>query len=106
VLNLLDNAVKYTRTGGRVRVRMSLEDGVNRIFVRDEGPGIPEKERGRIFERFYRGMEAGVGKGAGLGLAIAKSIAQLHAGDVRLAQSSPEGSTFVAEIRVSIPAAG
>lgn len=106
VLNLLDNAVKYTRFGGRVSVRMAVEGGVDRIFVRDEGPGVPEKERGRIFERFYRGSETGVGKGAGLGLAIAKSIAQLHGGGVRLAESSPAGCTFVAEVRISIPASG
>ena len=103
VLNLLDNAVKYTRPGGRVRVRMTVEGGIDRIFVRDEGPGVPEKERERIFERFYRGSETGAGRGAGLGLAIAKSIAQLHAGDVRLAETSPAGSTFVAELRISSP---
>ncbi len=103
VLNLLDNAVKYTRPGGRVRVRMTVEGGIDRIFVRDEGPGVPENERGRIFERFYRGSETGAGRGAGLGLAIAKSIAQLHAGDVRLAETSPAGSTFVAELRISGP---
>lgn len=101
VLNLLDNAIKYTRPGGRVRVWMALEGGVDRIFVRDEGPGIPEGERGRIFERFYRGSGSG-GSGAGLGLAIAKSIAQLHGGDVRLGDTSPAGSTFVAEMRVSV----
>ena len=106
VLNLLDNAVKYTRPGGKVRVRMGHDGGVDRIFVRDEGPGVAEKEREKIFQRFYRGAENGPGKGAGLGLAIAKSIAHLHGGDVRLAETSPAGSTFVAEIRVSLPAAG
>jgi two-component system OmpR family sensor kinase len=105
VLNLLDNAVKYTREGGSVRVELDRSDGLDRIFVRDEGPGVPEGERGRIFERFYRGggNAPGGGGGAGLGLAIARSIAQLHGGDVRLAETSLAGSTFVAEIRVELP---
>jgi two-component system, OmpR family, sensor kinase len=105
VLNLLDNAVKYTREGGSVQVGLDRSDAFDRIFVRDEGPGVPERERDRIFERFYRGdgNGPGGGRGAGLGLAIAKSIAQLHGGEVRLAETSSGGSTFVAEIRVEVP---
>ncbi len=108
VLNLLDNAVKYTREGGSVRVDLACQNGIDRIRVRDEGPGVPEPERELIFGRFYRGdgNGPGGGRGAGLGLAIAKSIAQLHSGDVRLAESSSSGSTFVVEIRVAVPASG
>ncbi|MGH9441626.1 MAG: HAMP domain-containing sensor histidine kinase [Thermoanaerobaculia bacterium] len=108
VLNLLDNAIKFTRPGSSVRVDLERADGADRILVRDEGRGVSETDRGRIFERFYRGGGDGPSgkRGAGLGLAIAQSIAQLHAGDVRLVETSDGGSTFVAEIRVSLPPSG
>jgi heavy metal sensor kinase len=102
VLNLIDNAVKHTRTGGLVRVELGGNAGVTTITVRDEGPGVPSDERERIFERFYRGGD-GRSTGAGLGLAIVRSIAQMHGGDARLAESSLAGSTFVAELRIEIP---
>lgn len=97
VLNLLDNAVKHTRRGGTVRVELRREEAGPALCVRDEGPGVPPEERERIFERFYRGSSGGEG-GAGLGLAIAKWIAGVHGGEVRLAESSPSGSTFVATL--------
>jgi len=105
VLNLLDNAVKHTRESGCVRVELSEHNGMTAIKIRDEGLGVPAGERDRIFERFYRG-ESGqrTGTGAGLGLAIARSIARLHGGDVRLADSSSAGSTFIAEIHAAVPA--
>lgn len=104
VQNLLDNAVKYTRRGGVVRVALTHRDGLCTLAVSDEGPGVPAPDRSRIFERFYRsrtvgGQEPGPGGGAGLGLAIAQWIARVHAGEVRLGESSPSGSTFIAEIR-------
>jgi heavy metal sensor kinase len=102
VLNLIDNAVKHTREGGRVRIELSDQDTVTTISVCDEGPGVPPGEHERIFERFYRG-ENGDSTGAGLGLAIVRSIAQMHGGDARLARTSSEGSTFVAELRISAP---
>jgi heavy metal sensor kinase len=104
VINLVDNALKHTREGGCVRVDVGGDDGLTSIRVTDEGPGVPDAERERIFERFYRGEKA-AGSGAGLGLAIVRSIAQLHAGDARLAESSASGSTFVAELRVAPDAA-
>ena len=100
VLNLIDNAVKHTRAGGRVWVELSDDGGLTAIRVRDEGPGVPPGERDRIFERFYRG-ESAASSGAGLGLAIVRSIAQMHGGDARLSETSPEGSTFVAELRIT-----
>ncbi len=103
-INLIDNAVKHTRKGGCVRVDVSEAAGVTSIRVSDEGAGVSPADRDRIFERFYRG-EKGNGSGAGLGLAIVRSIAQLHGGDARLADSSPAGSTFVAELRIAPDAA-
>ena len=97
VLNLLDNAVKHTRRGGTVRVDLRPEDAGPTLSVRDEGPGVAPEERERIFERFYRGT-SGTEGGAGLGLAIARWIAGVHGGEVRLAESSPSGSVFVATL--------
>jgi signal transduction histidine kinase len=91
--NLLENAVKYTPRGGRVTVALTA-DGANVITVRDTGGGIAESERVRIFERFHRGANAHEGEGAGLGLAIARSIAELHGGRLELVESSNAGSVF------------
>ena len=75
--NLLDNAVRYTQPGGQVTVRV-IADGDNYVLsVEDNGPGIPEAERARVFERFYRVLGTGT-DGAGLGLAIVREIALAH----------------------------
>ena len=80
VSNLVSNAIQYTPQGGKVVVRVSKERGCSVLRVSDNGPGIPEKERERIFDRFYRILDkkqAGV-TGSGLGLSIVKSIADSH----------------------------
>lgn len=88
--NLLDNAVRYTQPGGQVTVRVSRQGDRPRVSIEDNGPGIPETERSRVFERFYRVL--GTGKeGCGLGLAIVREIAQTHGAEVELA-SAGEGS--------------
>lgn len=100
--NLLDNALKYTPTGGGVGVRAGLErpapqgEGTQQgIAVCDSGPGIPLGDRARIFERRYRGVQAeGPLPGTGLGLAIAKELAQQMGGDIELLPSQ-RGATFV-----------
>ncbi|MCG7399211.1 ATP-binding protein [Caballeronia zhejiangensis] len=94
--NLIDNATKYTPRGGRVDVCLRLADGRPVVEISDTGPGIPQEERERVFDRFYR-----VGEGAnrartdvsgsGLGLAIVKRIAQQHGATVTLAESSAGG---------------
>jgi two-component system, OmpR family, sensor kinase len=104
ILILLDNAVKYTKSGGTISVDLRQSETQYILSVRDEGPGVPEADRGRIFDRFFRGnrgtTEADLarGSGAGLGLAIAQWIAQLHGGSVRLAESGAAGSVFVVVI--------
>lgn len=80
--NLLDNAVRYTRSGGRVTVRVS-SDGQSAFSVSDDGPRIPPEERDRIFERFHRLLGTQV-DGSGLGLAIVREIAALHGAEVML----------------------
>ena len=105
VLNLLDNAIKYSSAGGTVAVRLSREDDAYVLRVADEGPGIPPEARARVFERFYRAEAsrtrdagASVTGGAGLGLAIARWIAEAHGGTLELVRSSPAGSEFEARL--------
>jgi signal transduction histidine kinase len=102
LMNLLDNAIKYTPSGGAVELRAASEDGRYVLEVRDTGPGIPPAAQARLFDRFFRaGVDRGEGDGgAGLGLAIARWIADSHGGSITLAQSDASGSTF----RVVLPA--
>ncbi|MFH7593834.1 ATP-binding protein [Streptomyces racemochromogenes] len=90
VANLIDNAVKHSPAHGRVTVRARCGDtpGSLALEVVDEGPGIPEAERHRVFERFNRGSAGGGDGGTGLGLAIARWAVGLHGGDIRVAESS------------------
>lgn len=94
IVNLIDNAVKYTPRGGRVTVRTRASEFAV-LEVEDDGPGIPESERDLIFERFYRvlGNEA---PGSGLGLAIVREIAELHRGSVQL-KPGPDGRGTLAQ---------
>ncbi len=85
--NLLDNAVRYTPTGGRVDVSILAADGKVRLEVGDDGPGIPREERSRVFDRFYRAAD-NVGSGSGLGLAIVKRIADRHDACIYLAEGA------------------
>lgn len=102
VANLVDNAAKHSPPGGVVRVGAAERpDGGVRIEVADEGPGIPEGERTRVFERFTRGGHGGAqptGGGTGLGLAIARWAVELHGGAIEVAPS-----TRGALIRVDLP---
>lgn len=96
--NLIDNAIKY---GRRARVDLSEADGRVRIAVEDSGPGIPEAERETVFRPFYRLDGAGKGPeaGVGMGLAVARTIARAHGGDVSL-RGREEGSGLVAELNL------
>ncbi|MFI4943169.1 MAG: sensor histidine kinase [Burkholderiales bacterium] len=100
--NLLDNAVRHTPSGGSVHVELTVRPGAFEIAVSDGGPGVPESECLRIFERFVR-LDASrrAADGAGLGLPIARTIAEAHGGSLVLARSDPSGSTFL--VRLPIP---
>lgn len=78
--NLCDNAIRYTQEGGRIEIRTKVEHDTAVIEVADNGPGIPESERKRIFERFYRADGTKTIPGTGLGLAIVRRVAELHNG--------------------------
>jgi two-component system phosphate regulon sensor histidine kinase PhoR len=102
--NLLDNAIKYGRAGGRTRVTgHALPDGRLELAVADDGPGIPLEAQTRVFERFYRVDKARSREqgGTGLGLAIVKHVVQAHGGEVRVESSPGNGATFF----VTLPAA-
>lgn len=99
VMNLVENAIKHGRPGDRVRVEAVSDRGEYLLRVTDSGPGIPADARSRIFEPFYRGSQAraaGGAAGAGLGLPIARWIAEAHGGTLELAESGPGGSVFEA----------
>jgi two-component system, OmpR family, phosphate regulon sensor histidine kinase PhoR len=97
--NLVDNAVKYSSTGGEVRVRAMVEDGSVRVDVQDEGPGIPREDQKLIFEKFGRAGGHGAAKpGTGLGLFIARSIAEAHGGSLAVESEPAQGSVFTLEL--------
>ena len=101
--NLLENAVKYSPDGEAVDVRARAEDGRVLVIVEDSGPGIPAEQHGLIFERFGR-ANVGLGKpGTGLGLFIARSIAEAHGGTLSVASAPGEGATFTLELPVAGP---
>jgi two-component system OmpR family sensor kinase len=93
--NLVDNAIKYTPAGGTVDVTVRAIAGGAKIVVEDSGPGIPEEERERVFDRFYRIAGSEV-SGSGLGLAIIKAIAERHGATLKLGRSERLGGLSVA----------
>lgn len=96
LLNLVENAVKYTPSGGSVQVRVVESDDSIRLEVRDDGPGIPAEHRDRVFERFYRvdaGRSSDMG-GTGLGLAIVKHLVLSMNGELGVADNEPQGAVF------------
>lgn len=100
VKNLMENAVKYNRAGGNVRLTAGVEMGVAVIRVQDTGIGIPPEHLDRIFERFYRvdkGRSRELG-GTGLGLSIVKHIVSLYGGDIHVTSQPGEGTTFTVRL--------
>ncbi len=95
IMNLASNAVNHTGTGEPIWIGSSLVGGEARIWVRDEGPGIPSEEQRLIFERFARSQSVRGGGGAGLGLAIVKAIADAHGGRVELDSTLGSGAKFM-----------
>lgn len=92
--NLLDNAVKYTSASGAVRVTATAYQMFSAIHVSDTGPGIPEEEQPRVFQRFYRGAEHAEEEGVGIGLYLVRKIAEGQGGYVKVSSQVGTGSTF------------
>jgi two-component system sensor histidine kinase ResE len=92
---LLDNSVKYTPEGGSVTVGVEEHDGSVALTVTDTGIGIPEDQLPLVFERFFRADAARAEDGVGLGLSIARQIAEAHGGTIEVRSTVGAGSTFV-----------
>jgi two-component system, OmpR family, phosphate regulon sensor histidine kinase PhoR len=106
IVNLVENAAKYSPGGGSIDVMVTAEDDVVKFAVRDEGLGIPHTEQARIFEKFYRldaGMRRGVG-GSGLGLFISRELVELMGGRMWVRSMPGAGSTFAFELPIAEPA--
>jgi signal transduction histidine kinase len=97
--NLIDNAVKYSPAEGEVEVSAYQEDGRVLVDVRDQGPGIAKEDQKLIFEKFGRVTTGGTTRpGTGLGLFIARSIAEAHGGALEVQSAPKQGATFTLEL--------
>lgn len=94
--NLIENALSYTKDGGRVTVRIVPENNFIKVFVADNGIGIPEHQKTAIFSKFFRADNAVKAKtdGSGLGLFVAKNIVDKHGGEIGFESKEGEGTTF------------
>jgi two-component system OmpR family sensor kinase len=102
--NLLDNAVKHTPNGGLVSLHGEVEGGWLAIHVEDTGPGIPEDDLSRIFERFYqvdKARQGGKDRGVGLGLAISRQIIEAHGGRLAAQSALGKGSRFTVQLPIA-----
>jgi two-component system phosphate regulon sensor histidine kinase PhoR len=102
LFNLLDNALKYAGDSDKIIVRVRAASRALMLSVEDHGPGIPADDRKRIFERFYRGKEAGANgaRGSGIGLALVAHIAEAHGGEVNVSDATPHGAIFTVTIPI------
>jgi two-component system, OmpR family, sensor histidine kinase KdpD len=94
LINLLDNAIKYTPEGSPIDISAAVEDRVVGVTVADRGPGFAPGEEAQIFEKFYRGQNAGTRSGAGLGLAISRGIVEAHGGRITAEPRPGGGAVF------------
>lgn len=104
--NLVSNAIQYSPDNSRIGIGVNTQNGIVEIAVADQGVGIPDDERERVFERFYRSDPARSRNtgGSGLGLSIVKHVAQNHGGDVRVWSQLGKGSTFTIRLPEASPA--
>jgi two-component system phosphate regulon sensor histidine kinase PhoR len=98
MVNLIDNAIKYTPAGGSIMVRTSAHGDSAILEVEDTGIGISAEQQGRIFDRFYRVSTDRGEEGAGLGLAIVKAICHAHGGSISVRSAPRQGSCFRVEL--------
>lgn len=97
--NLLGNAIKFTPIGGRIDVYLGRSaKGAVQIMISDSGPGIPEEDKGNVFDRFYQSESAYASNGTGIGLSLTKELIELHSGKIRVESQEGEGCTFIIEL--------
>ena len=101
VINLVDNAIRYTPAEGEIRLRVAVSSGNAVLEVSDTGPGIPPRDRSRLFDRFYRGAQGAASGGSGLGLSIAKWAVEANHGRLAYERIDGRGSRF----RITLPLA-
>src|SRR5690606_13685185 len=101
--NLLENARKYNQPGGRIRIAANVGDEDVSIAITNTGRLIPPEARTRIFERFHRGAIGENVPGYGLGLNLARELARLHGGDLKLVRSDTNGTEFEVRFRLATP---
>jgi two-component system phosphate regulon sensor histidine kinase PhoR len=94
IANLVHNAIKFTRPGGRITITTKMLEGSVVVDIADTGIGIPKEDLARVFERFYKGDKARAGEGTGMGLAIAKHVIEAHGGNIWVESEEGKGSTF------------
>lgn len=105
--NLMGNAIKYNRGDGEVSVTLTVRNGLACVQVANTGPGIAEEDRGRLFERFFRGDRArtrDTAAGVGLGLSLSREILRAHGGDLTLTESTHDRTAFTASLPIEAPA--
>ena len=107
-LNLLDNAIKYTPSGGTVSISTEKQNQHLCVHIQDTGPGIPPEHLPHLFDRFYRveqdrtyAQPGEQGSGAGLGLAIAQEIAKAHGGEIIVVSTPPDGAAFTVRFNLA-----
>ena len=105
LVNLLENAGKYTPPASPVEILAQGRDGQLRVSVRDHGPGVPLGQQERIFEKFTRGDAESATSGVGLGLAICRAMVQAHGGHIGVAPTVPHGATFTFSLPLGTPPA-
>ena len=103
VINIVNNAVKYTPEGSHITLSAKRDHSMIVVEIADDGPGIPDEAKGKLFEMFYTaGNERGDGRrGLGLGLALCKSIVTAHGGTIEAADNHPQGTVFRFTLRAS-----
>lgn len=96
VINLVDNAVKYTPEGAQIRIHTGKKDGMVVVSVSDTGPGIPDEQKSKVFDMFYIGTNRAADgrRSLGLGLGLCRSIIRAHGGEIWVSDNKPQGAVF------------
>ena len=96
VINLVDNAVKYTPEGDQIRIHTGKKDGMVVVSVSDTGPGIPDEQKSKVFDMFYTGTNRAADgrRSLGLGLGLCRSIIRAHGGEIWVSDNKPQGAVF------------